>query len=76
MPLTPDEIANRTMFHKGTEVTGPLHAQVRAKFHMIMEQLNDILPDGRAKSICMTQLEDSEMWANKAVAELAPLVGE
>lgn len=76
VPLTPEEIDNRTLYHKGTDETMPLHKKVRQHYNVLMEIMNEILPDGRAKSVCMTELEDSEMWANKAVAELAPIVRE
>ena len=76
MPLTNDEILNRTGYHKATETTGPMHTHIRKLYLDLMVELNQFLPDGRAKSVCLTQLEDSEMWANKAVAELAPLADE
>lgn len=76
MALPQEEIDNRTLFHKGTDETMPSHKIVRQKYNDLMTAMNLLLPDGRAKSVCLTQLEDSEMWANKAVAELAPIVRE
>jgi hypothetical protein len=69
-----DESKERFGWHKGTEVTGPLHQVVRAKFAELDMFLQEALPQGRAKSLARTELETSGMWANKAVAELAPVV--
>lgn len=78
--LTPEEIENRVGFHKatveGANATLPKHAHLRRLFKQIMTELNDVLPDGRAKSVAMTELEDASMWSHKSVAELAPLVSE
>lgn len=71
--LTPEEIANRFGYHKGTEVTAPQHQTVRQAYAGLALVLSELLPEGRAKSVALTQLEDSAMWANKAVAEQAPL---
>lgn len=78
--LTSEEIENRVGFHKatveGANATLPKHAHLRRLFKQVMTELNQVLPDGRAKSVAMIQLEDSSMWSHKAVAELAPLVSE
>jgi len=73
MPLGPDDIRRRFGYHKGTEVTIPLHERVREAYIILAEYLDGILPDGRAKSTAMTNLQQSSMWANFGVAELAPL---
>lgn len=73
MPVNREESQNRFGFRKGTEVTIPQHQQVRARFAELDLFLQEVLPDGRAKAVARTQLEDSSMWANKAIAEQAPL---
>lgn len=78
--LGTEEIENRVGFHKATvegpEATLPKHAHLRRLFKQIMTELDEVLPDGRAKSVAMTNLEDCSMWAHKSVAESAPLVPE
>lgn len=71
-----DELENRFGFHKGTDVTVPQHSAVRSNFIEFACFLDEILPPGRAKSLALTHLEDAAMWANKAIAEKAPLVKE
>ena len=67
MPLTPEEIKNRF---------GYLHPKLRHEFISFASGLNEVLPDGQAKSVAMTELENASMWANKAVAEQTPVVDE
>jgi hypothetical protein len=69
-----EESRQRFGFHKGTDVTMPLHQEVRARFVEMDLFLQEALPNGRAKAVARTELETSAMWANKAVAELAPVV--
>ena len=75
-----EEIQNRFGFHKGTiegpNATAPRHADLRTSFMGFATMLDDVLPDGRAKSVAFTELEAASMWAHKAIAEQAPIVQE
>lgn len=74
------EIENRFGFHKasveGKNATLPKHRDLRLEFREFAEYLDEVLPNGRAKSITFTELENASMWAHKSIAELAPLVSE
>lgn len=78
--MTPEDIEHRFGFHKatieGANATLPLHRDLRILFREFAEKVDAILPDGRAKSVAFTTLEDASMWSHKAVAELSPLVRE
>ncbi len=78
--MTPEEIEHRFGFHKATiegpEATLPRHRDVRILFREFAEKLDAYLPEGRAKSVAFTNLEDASMWSHKAIAELAPVVRE
>jgi hypothetical protein len=74
MPIGPDEIRNRLGFHPGTAVTIPKHEQVREAYIAFADFLDLVLPDGRDKSLWFTNLQQSSMWANFAIAQTAPLV--
>ena len=80
MPLGSEEIEHRFGFHKATiegeNATLPKHRLTRLRFRAFAEELDKILPDGRAKSVAFTELENASMWAHKAIAELAPAVSE
>jgi hypothetical protein len=74
------EIENRLGFHKGTiegpNASSPRHAYLRVAFMEFMDMLDRVLPNGRAKSFAMAELEMTSMWAHKAVAQLAPVTHE
>lgn len=44
------------------------HAEVRARCLELAIDLNRIVPDGREKSLAMTNLEEVMMWANAGIA--------
>ncbi len=44
------------------------HEDVREVFGQAAMALNGIVPEGRYKSLLFTALEETAMWANKAVA--------
>jgi hypothetical protein len=80
LALTTHEIENRFGFHKATiegdNATLPKHRDTRVKFREFAEWLDQVLPDGRAKSVAFTELENASMWAHKSIAETAPLIKE
>lgn len=80
MTLGHDEIEHRFGFHKATiegeNATLPKHRDTRLKFREFAAFLDDLLPEGRAKSVAFTELENASMWAHKAIAETAPAVRE
>ncbi len=73
MALSQDDIANRFGFHKATAETAPKHQRVRTEFQNFADFLSKELPLCRAASMAFTELESASMWANKAIAEQAPL---
>jgi len=80
MALGSTEIEHRFGFHKATvegeNATLPKHRDTRLKFREFAEWLDEVLPEGRAKSVAFTELENASMWAHKSIAETAPAVSE
>lgn len=80
MPLGKEEIEHRFGFHKatieGANASLPKHRDTRLKFREFAEFLDGVLPEGRAKSVAFTELENASMWSHKAIAETAPVVNE
>jgi hypothetical protein len=74
------EIEKRFGFHEATiegeNATLPKHANLRLDFREFIENLDKILPEGRAKDIALEQFETASMWAHKAIAYDAPLIHE
>ena len=73
-----EEIEKRFGVHEATtegeDATLPKHEDVRSAFMKFVLYLDARVPDGRAKNVMMTHLEDASMWANKAISHEAPLV--
>jgi hypothetical protein len=80
MALGKTEIEHRFGFHKATlegeNATLPKHRDLRIEFRVFAAYLDEVLPEGRAKSVAFTELENASMWAHKAIAETAPVVSE
>lgn len=78
--LGSEEIEHRFGFHKATlegeNATLPKHRDTRLAFRKFAEELDKVLPAGRAKSVAFTELENASMWAHKSIAELAPAITE
>lgn len=63
------DLANRFAYHPPKDaVTMDYHASVREYCLDLAGDLNDILPESREKSLAITHLEQTMMWANAAIA--------
>ena len=62
------DLHNRFDFHPATDVTGPLHAEVRDRCYALALSLVDLLPEGREQALVLTKIEEAMMWANAAIA--------
>lgn len=80
MPLGPQEIEHRFGFHKATvegdNATLPKHRDMRLNFRSFAELLDELLPDGREKSLAFTALQEASMWTHCAIAMQAPVIDE
>lgn len=66
--------ANKMGYHKATEVTVPLHRELRQDFIHVAEMVIRKVPQGRERALALTHLQEALMWSNAGVAiELAPL---
>lgn len=70
------ELSNRFRYHPPTtseRIT--LHGEVRTLVSELAMHLNELLPEGREKSVVMTKLEETMFWANAAVARVPDVPG-
>jgi hypothetical protein len=70
------EIRHRFGYHQPVGNAGQVHQALRKMMIDVAQILDRMLPEGRAKSVAMTHLEEACMWGNKAIAELSPVVDE
>lgn len=63
-----NDVTNRFRYHKPDERTAAKHALVRLKCYELACELNDLIPDGREKSLSITHLEEVMYWANASLA--------
>lgn len=63
-----DAVLDRFAFHPATEVTGPLHDEIRTQFGKLAGYVLDYVPAGRHQSLALTALQEAMMWSNAAVA--------
>lgn len=69
------ELINRFDFHPAVDQdTQDRHDAVRASCLELASHLDFLLPDGREKSLAITNLEETMMWANAGVARSAAKV--
>ncbi len=66
------DLENRFAYHPpATAAKREAHASVRAECRRLADFLNERLPEGREKSLAVTHLEETMMWANAALARSA-----
>lgn len=67
--MTPEDIENRFAFHPASDdAKRNAHTNVRQNCLQLAYFLNDKLPEGREKSLAVTNLEKVMFWGNAALA--------
>lgn len=67
--LTPDEIHNRYHYHASTPAARVMHDHFNTLLENVAEDIEKNVPDGRAKALAHTKLEETKMWVNAAIAQ-------
>jgi len=63
------DIVNRFEYHApNSDYRRRMHENIRNELKTAALNLNDILPEGREKSLAITKLEEAMFWANAAIA--------
>lgn len=63
-----DFVLNRFDFHPGTEVTIPLHEDIREAAKDFAQAVMFNVPAGRHQSLALTAVQEAMMWANAGIA--------
>jgi hypothetical protein len=66
--MEPSDIETRFTYHPPTEGQPEKYETIRGAAKSFALTLNDLVPDGREKSLAITHLEDVVMWANAGIA--------
>lgn len=63
-----DDLEHRFAHHAPNDDRRNRHEQVRAACLDLARTIDELCPAGREKSLAITHVEDSMMWANAAIA--------
>lgn len=62
------QIENNFMYHAPKEGQPEKYTEIRGKAKELAYLIDELVPVGREKSLAMTKLEESVMWANAGIA--------
>lgn len=63
-----EQIDNNFKYHSPKDGQPETYQQIRAKAKELAEMINNSCPDSREKSLAITKLEETVMWANASIA--------
>ena len=66
--LSPTEIHDRFHYHAPSPEGIKIHAELSGSFEALAALVEEICPDGREKSLAITNLEQAKFWASAGVA--------
>lgn len=67
--MTPEDIEKRFSYHPATtEEKQTAHTLMRRNCFYLAKYVNETLPEGREKSLAITNLEEAMFWANASLA--------
>lgn len=72
-PETAARITNSLSYHKPSEAQTESLRRIRQATHDLAMILEREVPDSRERSLAITNLEQAQMWANKALVLSAPV---
>jgi dynactin complex subunit len=63
-----ETIENNFMYHSPKEGQPEIYQNIRSKAKELAKLIQDVVPDGREKSLAFTKLEESVFWSNAGIA--------
>ena len=63
-----DDLTKRFTYHAPKDGQPQKYEEIRAKALEFSLLVNELCPDSREKSLSITKLEESVMWANASIA--------
>lgn len=71
-PMQADDLKNRFTYHAPTPDMPEKFKRMRDAAHDLAKMIDELVPEGREKSLAVTKLEEVTMWANAGLARTAP----
>lgn len=68
----PAELENRFTYHPPSGAQPAQYTAIRSMALVFAQKINQIVPESREKSLALTNLEQTVMWANAAIARNPP----
>jgi len=65
--MDPSQLIENMSYHSPDEQTQKEIEDLRAAFHELAHKVSSRCPDGRAKSLAQTKLEEALMWGVKSM---------
>lgn len=66
--VTNKELEHRYTYHAPSGEARERHERIRTEFRWFSQFLNDVLPEGRSKSLAHTALEEASFHAHASIA--------
>lgn len=63
-----EELEKRFTYHSPTEKQQAIYPKIRAKAKELAYFIENYVPNGREKSLALTKLEETVMWANAGIS--------
>ena len=63
-----EDIDNRFMYHAPKPGQMEMYQDIRTLAKELALEIDEVVPDGREKSLAITRLEEAVMWANSGIA--------
>ena len=66
--MTKEEIENRFTYHAPKPGQPEIYQDIRTLAKELALEIDEVVPEGREKSLAFTKLEEAVMWANAGIA--------
>jgi hypothetical protein len=66
--MTHADIKNRFTYHAPKGDQPERYDKIRGMMRAVAEEMVDLIPESREKSLALTKLEEAVFWANAAIA--------
>lgn len=66
--MSPEDLENRFNYHAPNEQKVFWHQEIRHHCLKLATIINELVPDGREKSVAISRIEEAMYWSNAGIA--------